>query len=351
MAIFAKGADPEALDAAAERLRGTARELGDVTSGVDDVMGRLPSAWGGHDLEDLRGRWGPARAALLRSSATVTSLADALSRNARDQRSTSTAGGPGGPTVAPPPAWSSDHGGTDDHHGGGLLGTLASWGENASVWTYNHVAVPVVNGLADVGQAALEHPGDLLTIAGGLGLIALGSAGEGGGGLLDATGVGAVVGIPINVASAGLIASGAGLAGAGAVSLGQHAAQNDQRVLQEAHPSSSGGSGTSPGDPLPSGDRPGTAGGSWEGRVADNGKGQVWQDPAKANAPKGQPKDANEVRIMDPEADPRYPDGYVRFYNEKGQALTLDGKPGPPADTHIPRNPDGSYPVPTGWNP
>lgn len=32
-----------------------------------------------------------------------------------------------------------------------------------------------------------------------------------------------------------------------------------------------------------------------------------------------------------------------------GQPVKLDGKPGSNAETHIPRNPDDSYPVPNGW--
>ncbi|GAB0105910.1 hypothetical protein JMUB6875_48920 [Nocardia sp. JMUB6875] len=81
----------------------------------------------------------------------------------------------------------------------------------------------------------------------------------------------------------------------------------------------------------------------WVPRTADNGKGVVWQRP-------GAPGDADSVRIMDPT--PRYPDGYVRFYNSEGngQPLDLNGKPGPKPDTHIPLDPGGNYPIPKGWN-
>lgn len=78
----------------------------------------------------------------------------------------------------------------------------------------------------------------------------------------------------------------------------------------------------------------------WTTRVADNNKGQVWQQP-------GSTGNANSVRVM--EATERYPNGYVRFYNEHGQPVGLNGKPGPRPDTHIPRAPDGSYAVPEGW--
>jgi hypothetical protein len=50
---------------------------------------------------------------------------------------------------------------------------------------------------------------------------------------------------------------------------------------------------------------------------------------------------------MEPTA--QYPNGYVRFYNDYGQPIGLNGKPGSPLATHISRNPDGTYPLPKGW--
>lgn len=44
-------------------------------------------------------------------------------------------------------------------------------------------------------------------------------------------------------------------------------------------------------------------------------------------------------------------DGYVRFYNEHGQPIGLDGLPGSRAATHIELSVDGSYPIPEGWGP
>jgi hypothetical protein len=97
-----------------------------------------------------------------------------------------------------------------------------------------------------------------------------------------------------------------------------------------------------PGDPLDPATRPPTAGSDWEGRVADSGKGDVWQRP-------GATGNRDSIRIMEPTD--RYPYGYVKFIDDQNQPLNLAGKPGSKADMHIPINPDGSYPVPKGWNP
>lgn len=80
----------------------------------------------------------------------------------------------------------------------------------------------------------------------------------------------------------------------------------------------------------------------WTSRPANTGKGTVWQKPGSVG-------DANSIRVMDPGADPRYPNGYVKYTNQYNQPINLDGKPGSRSETHIPRNPDGSYPVPKGW--
>ncbi|MEP7333767.1 MAG: hypothetical protein ABI692_16950, partial [Terracoccus sp.] len=76
--------------------------------------------------------------------------------------------------------------------------TLAAAG-TAGAWAYNHTAVPLVNGAADVVQAAAQHPEDVAQLALGAGMMMLGAGAEVGGFALDATGVGAVAGVPINV--------------------------------------------------------------------------------------------------------------------------------------------------------
>jgi hypothetical protein len=218
---------------------------------------------------------------------------------------------------------------------------------DAAAWTYNHTGVPLVNTAANVAEAVAEHPEDLIEMAIGAGMIFLGAGGEVGGLALDATGVGAVAGVPINVASAALIAGGATALGQGAGRLVEHARQKDHQWLHEVDsPRTWRGQ---EGDPLPATQRPHTAGSNWEGRVAKKGRGEVWQAPDKINLGKGKPENADSVRLMDPK--PGYGHGYVRFYNSHGQPLDLLGKPMGDDVTHIPRRQDGGYDIPEGWNP
>jgi hypothetical protein len=90
-----------------------------------------------------------------------------------------------------------------------------------------HMGDDVLNGLASVGNAALHHPGDIGVMAAGLGLTVLSVGGEIGGVALDATGVGAVIGVPANVVSAAGIVTGASMMMAGAADLGSHATGDD----------------------------------------------------------------------------------------------------------------------------
>jgi hypothetical protein len=68
----------------------------------------------------------------------------------------------------------------------------------------------------DLGQIGLGG----LSVAAGLELIGAGTAGEVGGVGLDATGVGALAGVPINVVGAGAIVAGTGLVAGGAIAAG-----------------------------------------------------------------------------------------------------------------------------------
>jgi len=144
------------------------------------------------------------------------------------------------------------------------------------------------------------------------------------------TGVGAVAGAAcvVGVETVGMST---------ATALTMDAADNLHDGITEMGSDANPGSGADAGldEALPPGVKEG-----WRQRTADNGKGQVWQES-------GAEGNANSVRVMEPTE--RYPDGYVRFYNEHGQPISLNGKPGPNSETHIARGPDGSYALPEGW--
>jgi hypothetical protein len=86
----------------------------------------------------------------------------------------------------------------------------------------------VTNAVASVGQSIINHPENFVAIAGGIALADLGAGGEVGGLALDATGVGAVIGVPANVVSAGVIVAGVGSAGAGIWAMTRDAAGNSR---------------------------------------------------------------------------------------------------------------------------
>ncbi|AGL14300.1 hypothetical protein L083_0790 [Actinoplanes sp. N902-109] len=92
---------------------------------------------------------------------------------------------------------------------------------------FKDVGADVVNTLASFGNATLHHPGEFLTAAAGIGLTMVSAGGDGLGIALDATGVGAVVGVPLNVLSTAGVVAGAGLTAAAGASLMQHAATDD----------------------------------------------------------------------------------------------------------------------------
>lgn len=81
--------------------------------------------------------------------------------------------------------------------------------------TLENAGAGIVNDVASVGNAALHDPGHVLEALGGAGLTVLSGGGEVGGFVLDATGIGAVVGVPANALSAAGITAGVGLTGVG----------------------------------------------------------------------------------------------------------------------------------------
>ncbi len=87
-----------------------------------------------------------------------------------------------------------------------------------------HLGEDVVNATASVGNSVIHDPAGVFSVLGGLGLVTISSGGEVLGVGLDATGVGAVAGVPLNAVSAAGIAGGATMVGAGASSIIRNAA-------------------------------------------------------------------------------------------------------------------------------
>ena len=107
------------------------------------------------------------------------------------------------------------------------------------------VAEDTLSSAASLGNAMLNDPGATIETGAGLLLTALSGTGEAGGFLLDATGLGAIAGVPLNVVSAAGVAAGAGLTAQGLTTLMRDAAGPD-RVNMNSD-SSGGGSGDSSG--------------------------------------------------------------------------------------------------------
>ena len=84
------------------------------------------------------------------------------------------------------------------------------------------------NAAASTGNAVLHHPGELAAVLGGGALAAVGAVGALASAPLTASVIGAPAGIPLGAASAAGIVAGVGIAGAGALSLAQHATTDDR---------------------------------------------------------------------------------------------------------------------------
>jgi hypothetical protein len=228
--------DPEVLLASAEQLAGVARTLDAVRGEMVTHARSITAGWTGlaapqaaarieGDAEDLR----RAVDAVARVVAPLRTYADELRIAQRefglgDQQRAQPATAPAGlaamssaaeralaaneaaarvfdAALAVPAATPRTGGGT------GLGAALAEGGNLA----------------ASLGSAVLHHPGSTFAVAGGGVIATLSAAGVLGGTAATATGVGSPVGVPLTGASVAGVAIGAGLAGAGAVDLTQHA--------------------------------------------------------------------------------------------------------------------------------
>ena len=97
--------------------------------------------------------------------------------------------------------------------------------------------------VASMGNAAVDDPGAALASFGGMLLTGVSAGGEGLGLVLDATGIGAVAGVPLDVASAAGMAAGAGITGTALARMTADAAGPDRVSMAQ----SNGGGATSGG--------------------------------------------------------------------------------------------------------
>jgi hypothetical protein len=89
------------------------------------------------------------------------------------------------------------------------------------------VGAAAADDLASMGNAMLSNPLADLGMVGGALLAGVSAVGDGAGLALDATGVGAIVGVPVNVISTAGVVAGTGLMMASAGDLASHAAGDD----------------------------------------------------------------------------------------------------------------------------
>jgi uncharacterized protein YukE len=116
-----------------------------------------------------------------------------------------------------------------------------------------HAGETAIDDLASLGNAAITDPGALAAAVGGTALAGISAVGDGFGAALDATGVGAVAGVPLNALSTAGVVAGAGIAGAGLTAMAQDAAGSDHiSPMNSGDGGDSGGHDSTLGDDPPS---------------------------------------------------------------------------------------------------
>lgn len=104
MVVYARGGDPQAMTAAANRLADHAATLDGVSTAVDTAVGVVGRTWAGADLSRFVARWRQQQTGVLALVGTLRSAAEALRRNAAAQSDASAAGTgipTGGPATGP----------------------------------------------------------------------------------------------------------------------------------------------------------------------------------------------------------------------------------------------------------
>jgi hypothetical protein len=186
----------------------------------------------------------------------------------------------------------------------------------------------IVNDVASFGNAAIHHPGELAAAVGGIGLTVLSAAGEGGGLLMDATGVLAPAGGALNVVSAAGMAAGVGITGASVAAMAAHAAGDDHVEPLKTDSGGSGG-GSTPDAPF-------------EAPKEITGRTEHGEQQIQARDGHGVNDDAVNDAVANPAKPPQYiPDKYGGSYRYTGKNATVNLNKDGQVTTAWPRNSSG----------
>lgn len=197
----------------------------------------------------------------------------------------------------------------------GWLSQLVSGAEHlgeSALHGLENAGADVVNGLASFGNAAIHHPGELAAAVGGIGLTVLSAAGEGGGLVLDATGVGAIAGVPLNAISAAGMATGVGITGVSMAAMASQAGGEDH--VEPVKTSSGSGGATGPTEEPP-----------FEEPEEITGRTEHGEQQIQTRDGHGVNDDAVNDAVQNPTKPPRYiPDKYGGTYRYVGKDATVN---------------------------
>lgn len=196
----------------------------------------------------------------------------------------------------------------------GWLSQLVSGAENLAGEAWHgleNAGATAVNDVASFGNAAIHHPGELAAAVGGVGLTVLSAAGEGGGFALDATGVGAIAGVPLNAISAAGMTTGVGITGVSMAAMVSQAAGDDH--VEPLKTNSGGGSSGASEEP------------PFEAPEEITGRTEHGEQQIQGRDGHGVNDDAVNDAVQNPTKPPRYiPDKYGGTYRYVGKNATVN---------------------------
>jgi hypothetical protein len=268
--------DPASITGVAGKLLSYGNLLTEAGNGLEVID--TESGWQGAAADGFRARfkgqptaWQQAGSCFLSAAKALDAYAPVLSRAQQDaaeaitqwnagnrqtarsilstaQGSVSDAAGTAASAIGAARDKAPQQPGVWSHVGGFLKGALHG---------AEDIGTDALNGMASLGNAMANHPGDVGTLLGGALLTAVGGLGDAGGTVLIATGVGAPIGVPVDALSTVAVGTGVTLMAASGGDLIRHAASDDSEDPVQpgsgssATPAGGGGSGAcTAGSPL-----------------------------------------------------------------------------------------------------